>query len=64
MAAWICESEYKIETLMQNLISMIFLYFDDTDVMEDYKDVPGTFADKCKEYVKDSGGFAEFDYMA
>lgn len=61
MAAWIRETGYKVKTSMENLITMIFLYFSDA-TFEGYANYPGTFTDKCKAFVMDSGGLQEFDF--
>ena len=62
------EDGYVPKTDMENLITMIFLYFDNPDI-EDYGykrvDNNGYFNIKeCIEYVKESGGWSEFDYYA
>ena len=61
MAVWIRETGYEVKTTMENLITMIFLYFDDSE-QEEYDHLPGTFIDKCKAYVMDSGGLELFDF--
>lgn len=61
MAAWIYDIGYKVKTTMENLITMIFLYFDE-ETQEEYEEVEGTFIDKCKQYVMDSGGLSQFDF--
>ena len=57
MAIWIRETGYEVKTTMEHLITMIFdFYLEHTeyDVEFDIED--------CKNYVRDSGGLAEFDY--
>ena len=53
---------YIPKTSMENLISMIILHFDCDD---NYGGEYGTefTIEGCKQYVIDSGGFAEFDYI-
>ena len=62
MAAWIRETGYEVKTTMENLITMIFLYFCNPETQEEYDYLEGTFTDKCKAYVMDSGGLSEFDF--
>lgn len=67
MAAWIRECGYKPRTNMENLISQIFLDYEneigyyvskfDTDGNFD-----GTYTDACIAFVKANGGIKEFDY--
>ena len=62
IADWISESGYKPETSMENLVLNIILFFDCAD---NYGGEYGTefTIEGCKQYVIDSGGFAEFDYI-
>ena len=68
MAAWIRENGYKPKTSMENLITMMFSYYEEEIGMHvsDYDvesgNFDGTYTDACKAYVMDSGGFSEFDY--
>jgi hypothetical protein len=62
LAMWIRSEGYDPKTSMENLIDMIILFFDSPDIYNtgDY----GTefTIEGCKEYIRNSGGFAEFDY--
>ena len=62
IADWILESNYKPKTSIENLVLNIILYFDCDD---NYGGEYGTefTIEGCKQYVIDSGGFAEFDYV-
>lgn len=64
MAVWIREKRYKIETTMENLITMIFAHYE--AALEDeqyYNEGEYKFTlDGCKEYVEESGGLEWFDY--
>lgn len=60
LAKRIMESGYEVKTTMQNLVEMIFAYFDNPDMESegyDRQDIS-----ECFRYVEESGGFAEFDY--
>ena len=58
MAIWIRETGYQIKTSMENIITVILLYYD-SECIENDKEFD---IEDCKHYVRDSGGFAEFDY--
>ena len=61
MAVWIREQSYNVQTTMENLISIIFIHFD--GALEDGDEYGEEFSiEGCKQFVKDSGGLAEFDY--
>ena len=69
IAIWVREQGYEPKTSMENLITMIFLHFDSPDNFGEYDKNTGLGGygeeftiEGCKEFVKDSGGFAEFDY--
>lgn len=69
MAVFIREQGYEPKTTMENLISMIFLHFDNPDNFGEYDEETGFGGygeeftiEMCKEYVMASGGFYEFDY--
>lgn len=66
MAAWIREQGYEPKTSMENLISMIFCFYEgeiESRVSDfDTKFFDGNYTDACKAYVEESGGLAEFDY--
>ena len=60
---------YKPKTSMENLISMIILYFDCDDNYGEYDEETGCGGygekftlEECFRYVEESGGYAEFDY--
>lgn len=60
---------YKVETSMENLISMIILLFDCDDNYGEYDEETGCggYGDEftlegCFRYIEESGGYAEFDY--
>lgn len=69
MAVWIRECKYEPKTSMDNLITMIFIYYEEEigNHVSDYDtasgNFSGTYIDACKAYVMDSGGFTEFDYI-
>ena len=62
----IIADEYKPETTMDNLISMIILSFDCDDNYGEYDEETGygeAFTlEECFRYVEESGGYREFDY--
>lgn len=60
IADWIYDKPYKIQTSLENLVYMILLHFDCSDNYDGYGN--GFTIEGCKQYVEDSGGFAEFDY--
>lgn len=62
IADWIVESGYKPKTSIENLVLQIILFFDCAD---NYDGEYGTefTIEGCKQYVIDSGGFTEFDYI-
>lgn len=60
---------YEPETTMDNLISMIILYFDCDDNYGEYDEETGFGGygeeftlEECFRYVEESGGYREFDY--
>lgn len=62
---------YIPKTSMENLIVMVILSFDSDDNYGEYDPETGfggygeKFSlEECFRYVKDSGGYAEFDYYA
>lgn len=60
IAAWIHEVGYQIKTSMGNIITMMFIhYVSELDDLNEEFTIEG-----CKNYVKNSGGFAMFDYYA
>lgn len=71
MANWIRSVGYEPKTSMENLIDMIFIYYDfeleDSD-REFYTDITESENDNMVSiedincYVEDSGGLSEFDY--
>lgn len=69
MAAWIREQGYTPETSMENLITMIFSYYEEeignhvSDYDTENGNFDGTYTEAVKAYVMDSGGLAEFDYI-
>ena len=63
LADLICESGYEIETDIENLVTMVWLYYDDPDTRKEYEQ-ESTWLDGCMNFVRDSGGFKEFDYYA
>ena len=65
----IVEDGYKPETSMDNLICMIILHFDCCDNYGEFDEETGCGGygdeftlEECFRYVKESGGYAEFDY--
>lgn len=54
---------YKLETSMNNLITMIFAYYEEeiSSHVSDYDtesgNFDGTYIEACKAYVVDNGGF-------
>lgn len=62
IASRIVESGYKVKTTIENLVTMILLYFFDPDNEDEYG---AEFTiESCMQYVEDHGGFREFDYFA
>lgn len=62
---------YKPKTSMENLISMVILYFDCDDNYGEYDNETGRGGygteftlEECFRYVEESGGWEEFDYEA
>ena len=60
---------YKVETMMENLISIIILSFDCDDNYGEYDEETGFGGygeeftlEECFRYVEESGGYREFDY--
>lgn len=60
---------YKVETTMENLISMIILSFDCDDNYGEYDEETGFGGygeeftlEECFRYIEESGGYREFDY--
>lgn len=60
---------YKVETTMENLISIIILSFDCDDNYGEYDEETGFDGygeeftlEECFRYVEESGGYREFDY--
>lgn len=68
MAAWIRKENYEPKTSIENLISMIFSYYEEEigyhasefDIASG--NFNGTYTDACIAYVCASGGLEEFDY--
>ena len=67
MAAWIREQKYEPKTSMENLITMIFLFYD-SEVEEESSDYntkngnfDGTYIEAVQAYAYDNG-LCEFDY--
>ena len=68
MVAWIREQEYEPKTSMENLISMIFAYYEgeigshasEFDIVSG--NFVGTYTEACQAFVEASGGISEFDY--
>ena len=65
----IVADEYIPETSMENLISMIILHFDCVDNYGEFDAGTGCGGygdeftlEECIRYVKESGGYREFDY--
>ena len=69
MAIWIREQGYTPETSMENLITMIFSYYEEeignhvSDYDTENGNFDGTYTEAVQAYVMDSGGLAEFDYI-
>lgn len=69
MAAWIREQGYEPKTDMENLITMILLYYEGEieDGESDYDiengKFDGTYIEAVQTYVQDNG-ISNFDYMA
>lgn len=60
---------YKVKTSMENLITMIVLYFDCDDNYGEYDEESGCDGygneftlEECFRYIEEHGGYAEFDY--
>lgn len=60
---------YKVETTMENLISIIILSFDCDDNYGEYDEESGFGGygeeftlEECFRYIEESGGYAEFDW--
>ena len=73
MASWIRSKGYEPETSMENLITMIFEYYEDTDEVRErgyfgiqdtrkYPDNLMVNIPDVEEYVMASGGLSEFDF--
>ena len=73
MAAWVRSKGYEPETSMENLITMIFGYYEDTDEVRErcyfgiqdtrkYPDNLMVNIPDVEEYVVASGGLSEFDF--
>ena len=69
IADWILDSGYTPKTSIENLTYMIMICFDCIDNYGEYDAETGFGGygeyftiEECKNYVEDSGGFAEFDY--
>lgn len=69
IADWIIQSGYKVKTTIEHLTTMIIGIFDCPDYYGEYNPETGGGGygdgftiDGCKQFVEDSGGFAEFDY--
>ena len=67
----ILEDGYKVKTTMDNLISMIILYYDNDDNYGEYDEEFGFGGygdeftlEECSRYVYDCGGYEEFDYYS
>lgn len=65
----IVESEYQVETAIENLVYMILLHFDCCDNYGKYDEETGFGGygeyftlEECLRYVEESGGWKEFDY--
>ena len=69
MTIWIREHGYTPETSMENLITMIFSYYEEeignhvSDYNTENGNFDGTYTEAVQAYVMDSGGLAEFDYI-
>lgn len=58
---------YDPKTDMENLITMCFLHFDnclefENDCAKDYLKMYDDYGDACVEFIKEDGGWEEFDY--
>ena len=73
MAAWIRSKGYEIKTTIENLILMIFSYYDESDevlekgyfALEDTRKYPDNLMVNIPDvevYVETNGGLKEFDY--
>ena len=68
MAVWIRGRGYEPETSMENLITMIFCYYEEEigSHVSDYDiesgNFDGSYTEACQAYVEDSDGLAGFDY--
>jgi hypothetical protein len=58
IAVWIRSEGYEPLTTMENLIDMIFLYYEGECEEQDKE----FSVEDCIEFVKDSGGIRKFDY--
>ena len=55
---------YKPKYGMDNLVTMVFSYFDTPDLEDEYNgEYDRNNIEDLFRYVKDSGGWAEFDYL-
>lgn len=69
MAAWIREQGYEPKTDIENLITMILLYYEyeiedgESDYDTENGKFDGTYIEAVQTYVQDNG-LAEFDYIA
>ena len=66
IAKRIMEDGYKPKTSIENVVMMVFAYFDASDIeSEGYEryTLSGDFnIEECVRYVKDSGDWKEFDW--
>lgn len=68
MADWIRSKGYQPKTSMENLISMIFSYYEDeigthaSEYDTESGNFDGSYTDACQAYVEACGGLKEFDY--
>lgn len=68
MAVWIRGRGYEPKTSMENLITMIFIYYEEeigthvSDYDTESGNFDGSYTEACQAYVEDSGGLASFDY--
>ena len=73
MAVWIRSKGYKPKTSMENIINMIYGYYEDTDEVRErgyfgiqdtrkYPDNLMVNIPDIEEYVMASGGLSEFDF--
>lgn len=69
MAAWIREQGYEPKTDMENLITMILLYYEgeiedgESDYDTENGKFDGTYIEAVQTYVQDNG-ISNFDFMA